>query len=89
MDINGIKILEGNNLSPSKRQQKQNMQMLYFLTTALCFLCGCCENSILGFPCTQGHMICNPRQVGEKSTVFSGTTAAEPNESGGLHAKSR
>lgn len=89
MDLNEIKILEGNSLSPSKRRQKQNMQMLFSLTAALSLLPGFSSHSILGFPHTQGHMMCNPRQVGETSMFSSGRTAAGPNESGGLHAKSR
>ena len=101
MDLNEIRILEGNSLSPIKRQRKQNMQMFFSLTAALHFLPGLSFRSLPGFLYTQGQTTRNPRQVREKNTVGSVRTPAGPNgsvrgiilaplnQSGGLHATSR
>jgi len=101
MDTNEIKVPEESSLSSSKRQRKQNMQMLCFLTAVLCDLPGFSAHRILGSPCTQGQTMCSPRQEGENNSVSSVRTSARPNESvcsvilaslnvsGGLHVQSR
>ncbi len=101
MDLNGIRILEGNSLSSIKRQRKQNMQMFFSLTAALHFLPGLSFRSPPGFLYTQGQTTRNPRQVREKHTIGCVRSLAGPNgsvrgiilaplkESGGHHAASR
>lgn len=101
MNLNGIRILEGTSLSPTKRQRKQNMQMFFSLTAALHFLPGLSFRSLPGFLYTQGQITCNPGQAREKHTASSIKSPGGPNgsvdgiilaplkESGGHHAASR
>ena len=101
MNLNGIRILEGTSLSPTKRQRKQNMQMFFSLTAALHFQLVLSFRSLPGFLYTQGQTARNPRQERGKHTVGSVRTPAGPNrsergiilaplnENGGLHATSR